>query len=154
VIETTVTHGAYTTDASPQIKAILQCWKSMHQRTRENHPHYVGITVCEEWREFAPFRDWALSHGHEIGLTIDRVDFTGNYEPDNCRWATSKQQANNRSTNKWLTYEGERKTVAEWGEDPRCAVSKTTFGERIRKGWPVGQALLTPSLRRNRSLKH
>lgn len=61
-----------------------------------------GIKVCEEWqRDFSAFQKWALENGYKEGLTIDRKDNDKGYLPDNCRWATIKEQNNNRRPRKY-----------------------------------------------------
>lgn len=82
---------------------IYKVWTSLKQRC--NNPNCTGyyryggrgISYCEEWEQFKPFYDWSISHGYEEGLTIDRIDNDGNYEPNNCRWVTHKENCNNRS---------------------------------------------------------
>lgn len=76
-----------------------------------------GITVCEEWHKFESFRDWAFSTGYSDELTIERIDVDGNYCPENCRWATMKEQANNRRNTAWIKYNGEKKSMAQFAEE-------------------------------------
>jgi len=58
-----------------------------------------GITVCEEWMEYLPFKEWALANGYREGLYIDRMDNDGDYIPNNCRWATASES--NRNRRRW-----------------------------------------------------
>lgn len=73
-----------------------------------------GISICEDWRrDFINFYKWAISNGYEEGLSIDRIDVDGNYEPSNCRWATAVQQSNNLRNNVIINYKGHCGTIAE-----------------------------------------
>ena len=95
-----------------------------------------GIKVCEEWKNnFEAFYNWALKNGYANDFSIDRINNNGNYEPSNCRWTTSKQQARNTRTNHFYTYQGETKTITEWAEIKGLRVD--TLGYRIRHNYPA-----------------
>jgi len=136
---------------------LYYVWATMKTRCSNPNIHYYkdyggrGITVCDEWKEdFKTFYDWSMENGYKEGLSIDRVDNDGNYEPDNCRWATSKEQAENRrnSIKKEITAFGEIKTVHEWSKDERCAVSVGTILYRIGAEWDIERAITQKSERK------
>lgn len=76
-----------------------------------------GIIICDEWLNkesgFLNFYNWAMQNGYKDDLTIDRIDVNGNYEPNNCRWATAKEQMNNTTRNHYLIYKGQKYTMAQ-----------------------------------------
>lgn len=102
-----------------------------------------GILICDEWKnDFKTFYDWSIANGYADNLTIDRIDNNGNYEPKNCRWATAKEQANNKRNNKRLTYNNMSLTVSEWSNLLNLPTS--TIESRIYKHhWSVQKALST-----------
>lgn len=129
---------------------LYKCWRGIKTRclspTDQHWKDYGGrgITVCDEWADsYENFREWALSNGYKDDLTIDRIDVNGNYEPSNCRWATIKEQANNKRDNNYLTFNGKTQTVVQWAEE--LGIIPVTLEARIhRYGWSVERALTEP----------
>jgi hypothetical protein len=112
-------------------------------RRLKGHEEYINVPICEEWEnDFIKFRQWAIENGYKKGLTIDRIDNSKGYEPSNCRWATAKQQANNRRNNVILEYNGEKRTMSEWASFIKIPYS--TLKNRRKYGWSVEDILKTP----------
>ena len=102
-----------------------------------------GIRVCEEWdKSFEAFRDWSYENGYNDSLTIDRIDSTGNYTPENCRWVTQKVQQNNRGNNVYLTYKGETHSLIEW-EQITGIPYRVLYDRQYRK-WEVNRIFEQP----------
>ena len=91
-----------------------------------------GIKVCDEWMEFEPFAEWALSNGYSDELTIDRKDVNGNYCPENCRWVTTLVQGNNRRNNRYFEYDGKINTTTELARNNNMSYS--TLFNRLKNG--------------------
>lgn len=96
-----------------------------------------GIKVCPEWSDpktgHENFRKWAIENGWKKGLSIDRKNNDGDYEPSNCRWATQKQQSNNTRFNRLVTINGQTKTIQEWADI--VGISQRSMTGRIEAGW-------------------
>jgi len=132
---------------------MYNTWARMIQRCENpnNKPYKYyggrGITVCEEWHNSAIFIDWALANGWQKGLTLDRIDNDGNYEPSNCHWVTRKEQARNRRSNRRITFNGKTQALAQWAEEVN--VKDKILWDRINKyHWPIERALTEPVRRR------
>ena len=93
-----------------------------------------------EWDDFENFYDWSMNNGYSDELTIDRIDSNGNYCPENCRWSTDKEQANNRSTNRIIEYNGKSHTLEEWSRI--TGIASNTIRMRLDEyKWDVEKSL-------------
>lgn len=127
----------------------FQVWHDMIRRCRsKNRKDYCryggrGIDVCDRWLKFENFL--ADMGEKPDGMSIDRKDNNGNYEPGNCRWATSIEQSANKRNNVLLTYLGKTQHVAAWASE--TGIKHSTIRKRISKGWTIERAL---TARKNR----
>lgn len=127
---------------------LYNIWVDMRMRCKHNGKYWgaKGITVCPEWNEYLTFKKWALENGYAEDKTIDRIDSNGNYSPDNCRWATYKEQADNATKNHKVTMNGETHGVREWCKKLNIVTASTVY-KRVGKGMSYEKALTTPNFR-------
>ena len=113
-------------------KKIRNIWSGMVQRCHNpNTRGYKwygakGITVCDEWRHFRTFKAWALSEGFEPGLSIERIDNSKGYCPENCKWIPLNEQGKNRSNNHYITFNGKTNNRGGMGGRQHFARSDET----------------------------
>ena len=144
-----------TSDEVKKLQSTRACMvqRCMNPKNKGYHNYGGrGIKVCDEWlNDSKAFVEWSLANGYEQGLSIDRIDNDGDYSPENCRWATRKQQSNNTRKNLLLTFNGETHTCAEWADI--FGVDRNRFHHRLKQGWDLERILNEPAkefFRRNK----
>ena len=128
---------------------LYRTYQRMKNRCyNKKFPHYKlyggrGIKICDSClNDFSLFKKWALENGYKEGLSIDRINPNGNYEPSNCRWITMLEQANNKRNNLFYTINGETKTQTQWCKIYNIPV--TNVRRRLNSGWDIKTALTKP----------
>ena len=129
---------------------LYKVWSHLRDRCNDpktrNYKNYGGrgIKVCERWNSFEAF----LSDmgPRPAGHSIDRIDNNGNYEPSNCRWATMRDQNNNRRDNRMVEFRGERMTLRRAVQLSGINLCHKTIEGRLRHGWSLEEALTQPSI--------
>lgn len=129
---------------------LYPVWLGMKQRC--NDPAHIsyrnyggkGIKVCKEWSEsFVAFlQDMGERPGK--GYSIERIDSSKDYEPGNCKWATRLEQNENKVNNKYITFDGQTKTVKAWSKE--IGIHYRTLMKRYDYGWDVEKMLTTPAV--------
>ncbi len=136
-------HGAYS---DPVLMRTYRIWCGMIQRCYyKKHKSYKnyggrGIRVCREWRDFRNF--YADMGARPSDKVLERKNNSLGYSADNCCWATHKEQANNRRSNRKLILNGVSMNLEQWAQ--RLGIESFTLGKRLRKGWSVKKTLTTP----------
>lgn len=139
------THGA---SVGGKPTPTYSVWRGIKNRClNPNEPAYKnyggrGIKICDRWKD--SFENFFTDMGQKPkGMWIERLDNEGDYEPTNCKWATPKEQCNNKRTNVYLTFRGKTQTVSQWNEE--LGYNKNVVAGRLRLGWSTEDAILTPA---------
>jgi len=136
---------------------IERIWDNMKMRCSNpsdtSFKHYGGrgIRVCEEWKELKNFADWSFGNGYADNLELDRKDNNGNYEPNNCRWITHKEQQYNKRTNRLLEFNGVTLPLNTWSQ--KVGIDYRTLTHRLNYGWSIERALTESVHRKSTALE-
>ena len=140
------THGMSNT-------RIYRIWANMNERcSNPNSDMYYnyggrGITVCEDWKKPENFISWANKTGYKDGLSIERIDVNGNYQPSNCKWITPKEQSLNQRRSHFLTAFGKTQTIKEWADE--TGIKYDTIERRVNQyKWSAEDAVSKPVRRK------
>lgn len=135
---------------------LYHIWAGMKARCDNMHNivYYCyggrGITYCNEWRDYVNFKNWALNNGYNDRLTLERKDVNDNYYPENCCWATMKEQQNNRRNTVYININGEENSASQWSEI--TGISSETLRWRLKNNWKESDMLIPVSYN-NKNLK-
>lgn len=135
-----INHGLGKT---PEYSVWYDMKRRCYNKNNKSYKYYGGrgIQICDRWLE--SFLNFYKDMGpRPPKFTIERRDNNKNYEPDNCYWADRKTQANNTSQNRYITYNGETLTVAQWGE--KLGLGREIIKDRLRWGWSIEDIMTTP----------
>lgn len=128
------------TSIKKQYPRLYRIWIGIKTRcNNKNSVNYKdygqrGIKICDEWENnFINFKDWALSNEYKENLSIDRIDVNGDYEPNNCRWATIEEQNNNKRNSIKVTLKGETNTIKYFAD--KYNISKSIVRDRIKSNY-------------------
>jgi len=116
---------------------LYKSWVAMKRRCDNpddlHQKYYKNIKICNEWYNFDTFRKWALSNEYVDGYTIERLDITKGYYPENCTWIPKEKQNNNKRNSHTITINGISKNISQWCE--KYNIKWTTFYQRIKYGY-------------------
>lgn len=137
--------------ASPIYKALVAIKGRCKNPNNKNYYRYGGrgITICDEWdgdNGFENFYKWSMENGYNEGLTIDRIDNSKGYSPENCRWTTQLVQMNNQRRNRFVTVDGETHSLSDWARINGICIG--TIRDRLKRGWSEQDAVSTPVKKR------
>lgn len=119
-------------------------WNGILERClNPKHPKWknyglAGVKVCERWHRLEAFIE-DMGYPPSLEHTVDRIDFSGNYEPNNCRWATYAEQNRNREANRIIEFDGLRLCLVDWGT--HLGIPYQRIQHRLDSGWSLEDAL-------------
>lgn len=136
---------------------LFRIWTGIKTRCLNPNDHAFpryggrGILLCKEWMDFAVFHEWAINNGYKDNLTIERVDLNGNYEAANCKWITKGDQANNRKSSRFISFENNQYTLSQLAR--KHSISVPLLHARLSRGWTIEDAVKEPNFK-SKNINH